>query len=57
MLRAYGIARIRLEERTVHEVTGERRKLRNEERHDLLISPNPLQVIKSRRGEGGIWRV
>jgi len=32
-----------------HEVTGERRKLHNEELHDLYSSPNIVRVIKSRR--------
>jgi hypothetical protein len=31
------------------EVTGERRKLYNEELHDLYSSPNTVRVIKSRR--------
>jgi hypothetical protein len=31
------------------EVTGGRRKLRNEERHKLDSSPNIIRVIKSRR--------
>jgi hypothetical protein len=31
------------------EVTGDRRKLQNEELHDLYSSPNIIQVIKSRR--------
>ena len=31
------------------EVTGERRKLRNEEINDLYSSPNIFRVIKSRR--------
>ena len=31
------------------EVTGERRRLRNEELNDLYSSPNIVQVIKSRR--------
>jgi hypothetical protein len=50
------------------EVTGECRKLRNEELHDLYSSPNIVRVITSRRmrwaghvvrmGEGtGVYRV
>jgi hypothetical protein len=31
------------------EVTGEGRKLHNEERNDLYSSPNIVRVIKSRR--------
>jgi hypothetical protein len=31
------------------EVTGDRRKLHNEELHDLYSSPTMLRVIKSRR--------
>jgi hypothetical protein len=31
------------------EVTGERRKLHNEELHDQYSSPNIVRVIKSRR--------
>jgi hypothetical protein len=30
-------------------VTGERRKLQNEELHDLYSSPNIVRVIKSRK--------
>jgi hypothetical protein len=32
-----------------NEVTGERRRLHNEELYDLCSSPNIIQVIKSRR--------
>jgi hypothetical protein len=31
------------------EVTGGRRKLRNEELHNLYASPNTIRIIKSRR--------
>jgi hypothetical protein len=31
------------------EVTGERRKLHNEELHNLYSSPNTIRMIKSRR--------
>ena len=34
------------------EVTGERRKLHNEELNDLYCSPNIVRVIKSRRMGG-----
>jgi hypothetical protein len=51
-----------------HEVTGEWRKLHNEEFNDLYCSPNIVRVIKSRRmswaghvarlGEGrGVYRI
>jgi hypothetical protein len=33
----------------IEEVTGELRKLHNEELHDLYSSPNIVRVIKSRR--------
>jgi hypothetical protein len=50
------------------EVTGERRKLHNEEQNDLCSSPNIVRLIKSRRirwagyvvrneDRGGIFRV
>jgi hypothetical protein len=32
-----------------NEITGERRRLRNEELNDLYLSPNFIRVIKSRR--------
>jgi hypothetical protein len=35
------------------EVTGEWRKLHNEELHDLYPSPNIVRVIKSRMGSTG----
>jgi hypothetical protein len=45
----------------MHEVTGERRNLHNEELNDLYSSPNILRVIKSRRmrwaGRMGIGEV
>jgi hypothetical protein len=33
----------------IDEVTGERRKLHNEELHDLYSSPSIIKIIKSRR--------
>jgi len=40
------------------EVTGERRRLHNEELNDLYSSPNIVQVIKSiRMRRVGMWRV
>jgi hypothetical protein len=32
-----------------NEVTGERRKLHNEELHDLYSSPSIIRIMKSRR--------
>jgi hypothetical protein len=32
-----------------HEVTGDSRKLHNEELHNLYASPNIIRMIKSRR--------
>ena len=34
---------------SMRDVNGERRRLRNEERHSLYRSPNIVRVIKSRR--------
>jgi hypothetical protein len=40
------------------EVTGEWRKLHNEELSDLYSLPNTVRVVKSRRMDGrGKWRV
>jgi hypothetical protein len=39
------------------EVTGERRKLHNEELKDLYSLPNIVRVVKSRRNGGGVHRV
>jgi len=40
------------------EVTGEWRKLHNEELRDLYSLPNIVRVVKSRRRDGlGMWRV
>ena len=40
------------------EVTGECRRLHNEELNDLYTSPNVVRVIKSRRMKRlGMWRV
>ena len=39
------------------EVTGEWRKLHNEELNDLCSSPNIVRVIKSRRWAGHVARM
>ena len=39
------------------EVTGEWRKLHNEELRDLYSLPNIVRVVKSRRGGRGMWSV
>jgi hypothetical protein len=39
------------------EVTGEWRKLHNEELNDLYFLPNIVLVVKSRRDGQGMWRV
>jgi hypothetical protein len=40
------------------EVTGEWRKLRNEEFSDLYALPNIVRVVKSKEWDGrGMWRV
>jgi hypothetical protein len=36
----------------IDEVTGEWRKLHNEELHDLYTSPSIIRIIKSRRIDG-----